>query len=296
MSAQIQALRQYYDANTARFLRFGGSGGSRAIHRGLWEDGVHNAEQAADRINQRIVETWNRLALAAPKRVRDLGCGVGGSLFHFAQAWPEAALEGLTLSPRQAAMAAQEAMARGLDSRLRIACTDFLQPAAQSADLVVAIESHVHAPSAATFLTAAARGLSRTGKLVIVDDMLARPESQLSVADQRLVATFRRGWRLGHVPDAEDLKATAAAAGLHCLVDEDLTQHLRLNRWRDLALHALAPLADALGGNRWPLFANMIGGNALTLAYKRGIMRYRLMMFAGRGRRSKRGRALSVML
>ena len=280
MTTETRRLQHYYDANTARFLRFGGSGRSRAIHRALWEPGVNDAEQAADRINQRIVEAWIGLATAAPRLVRDLGCGVGGSLFHFAHAWPDAELEGLTLSPRQAAMAAQEAAARGLDSRLRIACADFLQPAARPADLVVAIESHVHAPSAASFLAAAARGLSRTGKLVIVDDILALPESQLAVADQRLVATFRRGWRLGHVPDAEGLRAEAASVGLYCLVDEDLTQHLRLNRLRDLALHALAPLADALGGNRWPFFANMIGGNALTVAYRRGIMLYRLMMFA----------------
>jgi len=280
VTSQTRRLQDYYDANTARFLRYGGSGRSLAIHRALWEPGVANSEQATSRINQRIVESWAGRATAAPERVRDLGCGVGGSLFHFAQAWPDAELDGLTLSPRQAAMAAQEAAARGLDSRLRITCTDFLQPADRPADLVVAIESHVHAPSAAAFLAAAARGLSRTGKLVIVDDMLARPESQLSVADRHLVASFRRGWRLGHVPDAEGLKATAAAAGLHCLVDEDLTQYLRLNRWRDLALRALAPLADALGGNRWPLFANMIGGNALTVAYRRGTMRYRLMIFA----------------
>lgn len=283
MVAKNRALQQYYDANTSRFLLFGGSGHSRAIHRCLWEPGVLDTEQAAAAINHRIVEYWNDLNGAPPGRVRDLGCGVGGSLFHFGSAWPGAALEGITVSPRQAALARREGAARGYASRLHVSCGDFLQPVETPADLVVAVESHVHAPSAEEFLKAAVIGMAPKSKLVIVDDMLTRPESALAAADRKLIASFLRGWRLGHVPDADSLRAEADAVGLERLVDDDLTAHLRLDRWRDRALYWLAPAVDALGGNRWPLFANMIGGNALTLAYRRGLMSYRAMVFARTG-------------
>lgn len=272
-------VRNYYESNTERFLRFGGSGRSRAIHRGLWEPGVENPEQAAARINQRIVERWHKLSAAAPALVRDLGCGVGGSLFHFAQAWPEAILEGITLSPRQAAIATQDGTALGLGKRLRIDCGDFLAVAQQPADLLVAIESHVHAPSLAAFFDAAVAGLNAQGRLIIVDDMLVAPEAELAAADQHLVQAFRRGWRLGHVPSLEALKLAAAQRGFICRIDDELTDYLRLDRWRDRLLHWIAPAADAVGAARWPICANMIGGNALTLAYRRGLMRYRLMVF-----------------
>lgn len=272
-------VRRYYESNTGRFLSFGGSGRSRAIHRGLWEPGVLTAEQAAARINQRIVEGWHSLGDQAPAFVRDLGCGVGGSLFHFAKAWPEAALEGITLSPAQAAIAELDGAALGLKERLTIECGDFLDSAQRRADLLVAIESHVHAASLDAFLEAAVAALNAEGRLIIVDDMLATPEGDLTFADQRLVQTFRRGWRLGHVPDVEALKQAAARRGLICRIDDDLTEHLRLDRWRDRLLHWIAPAADAMGAERWPICANMIGGNALTVAYQRGLMRYRFMLF-----------------
>lgn len=273
------ALRRYYEASTRRFLALGGSGASLAIHRGLWAPGIDNAEAAADHINRLIVGRVRGLGIAAPGRVRDLGCGVGGSLLHFARAWPAAQLEGVTLSSAQATMGREFAADRGLAGRLDIACGDFLAPPADPVDLAVAIESHVHAPAAADFLAAARLHLRPGGHLVLVDDMLARPEARMTEREGRLVATIRRGWHLGHLPEAEALKRTARAAGLACLHDEDLTHLIRLNRPRDRAFHLLAPLADLAGLGRWPLWSNMIGGNALTLGYRRGLLRYRLMVF-----------------
>jgi len=280
LPAAPAGLRRYYEASTRRFLAFGGSGRSLAIHRGLWAPGIDTAEAAADHINALIAARLRARGVATPGRVRDLGCGVGGSLLHLARAWPEARLEGVTLSPTQAALGRSFAAERGLGPRLEITCGDFLDAPATPADLAIAIESHVHAPSAAAFLAAARRHLRSGGHLVLVDDMLARPEATLAPAEARRVATIRRGWHLGHLPEAEALKRTARAAGLPCLHDEDLTHMLDLRRPRDRALHLIAPLADAAGLGRWPLFSNMIGGDALTRAYLGGLMRYRLMIFA----------------
>jgi hypothetical protein len=61
----------------------------------------------------------------------------------------------------------------------------------------------------------------------------------------------------------------AEGRGYRLLAQHDLGPLLRLDRWRDRALRLAGPVADALGLARWPLFANMIGGNALTQAYRR---------------------------
>lgn len=286
VEASSAHVRRYYEANTGRFLTFGGSGDAAAIHRGLWADGVVNARDAAQEINRRIAARALALRGSPPRIVRDLGCGVGGSLFHLARAWPEARLSGLTLSPRQARLGARLAARQGLQGRCRILCADFLAAMPQGttrlppADLVIAVESHVHAPSPGAFLRSARAHLAQGGHLVIVDDMLAQAEAALPAAARAHAAAFRRGWQLGHLAQPDALRAAARAEGMDCIDDIDLTALLRLDRWRDRALHRIAPLADALGLGRWPFWANMIGGNGLTSAYLAGAMRYRMMVFA----------------
>lgn len=269
----------YYDASTRRFLLVGGSGCALAIHRGLWAEGVETAEAAAAHVNDLIRARAQTALGGAPAQVVDLGCGVGGSVFHLARVWPQARFLGITISAVQCRRATEEAAARGLSGRCRFDEADFTAPpgVAAGADLAIAVESHVHAPGAAEFLVGARRRLRPGGVLLIVDDMLRAPETTLAPRDRRLVATFRKGWRLGHVPDRAGLAAEAVAAGFAVEAVEDLTPLLRLDRWRDLALHAVAPVADRAGLNRWPLFGNMIGGDALTRAYRRGIMGYTLM-------------------
>jgi cyclopropane fatty-acyl-phospholipid synthase-like methyltransferase len=274
------ALRRYYDASTRRFLALGGSGASLAIHRGLWAPGISTGEAAADHINRLIVRRLKALDAPVPGRILDLGCGVGGTLIHLARTWPEARLDGITLSPRQATLAEGFLRARGLEGRAKVVCDDFLSlRPLPPADLVIAIESHVHAPSAGAFLAAASAALAPGGYLVIVDDMLARPLARMTARERRLVATFIRGWHLGQLPEPEALHRAARAGGLTVRADDDLSHFLRLDRLRDRMLHLSAPVADALGLGRWPLFSNMIGGNALTLAHRRGLLRYRMMVF-----------------
>lgn len=281
-------IAAYYDASTRRFLKVGGSGAALAIHRPLWAPGLHTPAEAAAHVNTLIATAAEAALGHPPARVRDLGCGVGGTLFHLADLWPGADLTGLTLSAEQARLAGTLAQARGLGDRCRVLRLDFSLPTTlPRADLVVAVESHVHAPSAAQFLASARNHLAPGGVLIIVDDMLAAPAATLTARGKRLVAAFRRGWRLGHVTAVDDpdggLGGAAQAMGLTLEADTDLSPLLRLDRLRDRALRLAGPLADALGLGRWPLFANMIGGNALTRAHQTGIMSYRLVVLRDAG-------------
>jgi SAM-dependent methyltransferase len=271
-------VARYYDASTARFLAVGGSGAALAIHRPLWAEGVRTREAAADHVNHVLGAEAERLLGAAPARVRDLGCGVGGSVFALARRWPCVEFLGVTISSAQKIRAEAEAEARGLARRCRFLQADFAEPVAEPhADLAIAVESHVHAPSAAAFLGAAARHLRPGGVLLIVDDMLDRPEAALTDRDRRCLASFRAGWRLGHVPDVAGLVTEARAAGFTQEGMQDFTPLLRLNRLRDILLRAVGPAAERLGLGASPLFANMIGGNALTESYRRGVMRYAMV-------------------
>ncbi|WP_338274809.1 methyltransferase domain-containing protein [Roseicyclus marinus] len=276
-------VAEYYDANTRRFLAVGGSGSALAIHRPLWADGVSTPSQAAAHVNDIIRMQAERHLGRAPRRVLDLGCGVGGSLFHLAPFWPEAKMTGITISAVQRAKAEAEATRRNLSARCRFLRADFTEVRGSDADLAMAIESHVHAQSAAAFLDAAASALGTGGVLVIVDDMLRRPETDLTMAERRWLDRFRAGWRLGHVPDLDGLQAAADCAGFDRLDLQDLTPLIRLDRLRDRALHLAGPVAHRVGLNHWPIFANMIGGDALTRLYKMGTMGYTCVTLRKRG-------------
>ena len=269
------AVARYYDRSTRRFLRLGGSGAALAIHRPLWAKGVETAQEAAAHINTIIAAQAEAALGQPPARVVDLGCGVGGTLFHLARHWPAAQLCGITISAEQVRLAEGHAAARSLEARCSFLRSDFTLPMTlPKADLAIAVESHVHAASAGAFLQAALRHLRPGGVLVLVDDMLAHPEVALAPTQARRLAQFRRGWRLGHVPDSGGLMRNAQVLGFEIAEYHDLTPFLRLNRLRDRALRLAGPVADRLGLAHMPVFGNMIGGNALTEIYRAGEMRY----------------------
>lgn len=273
------AVADYYNASTRRFLAVGGSGAALAIHRQLWADGITTPEQAAGHVNTLIAAAAEEALGRPPARVHDLGCGVGGTVFQLAARWPQASFCGVTISAEQVELARKFAAASALDARCEFLRLDFTQPMTlPPADLVIAVESHVHAPDAATFLSAARRHLRPGGVLIVVDDMLAHHDDALNPAQSRLVYAFRRGWRLGHVPTQGGLIVQAQRLGYQHVGAADLTPLLRLNRWRDHALRVVGPLADRVGLAGKPLFDNMIGGNALTESYRAGIMRYTLLI------------------
>lgn len=279
-----ETVADYYDASTSRFLVVGGSGRSLAIHRQLWGDGVTNAEQAAAHVNSVVLQVAQDNLRGAPNRVIDLGCGVGGTILHLAALWPETQFVGITISGAQVRRGSSEIQSRRLSHRCRLVQGDFAHAAdVAPADLVIAIESHVHAASLEAFLAAARLHLAPEGVLLIVDDMLLTPEADLSGPEARLLAAFRKGWRLGHVPDRNSVLARAEAQGFDVIAFQDLTPFLRLDRLRDRVLHVAGPIADRVGLNRWPLFGNMIGGDALTRSYRSGTMGYTLVGLRKRG-------------
>lgn len=272
-------VARYYDASTARFLAVGGSGAALAIHRPLWADGITTTEAAAGHANDLIANAALAALGRAPERVCDLGCGVGGSLFHLARLWPKAQMAGITLSASQVQLARMHARTRGLSQQCAFIQSDFTLPTTlPRADLVLAIESHVHTVSASRFLEAACAHLAPGGVLVVVDDMLARTKDHLSPRERALVRTFARGWRLGHVTPRSTFVARAQALGYDTLAEHDLNRMLRLDRKRDQALRLAGPVADWLGLTRFAVFANMVGGNALTQAYRAGIMSYSMVV------------------
>jgi len=277
-------VAQYYDSNTRRFLANSDTGEAVAIHRKLWASGIDTPAAAAAHINDLVAQATVSALGHEPSSVTDLGCGVGGSLFHLAVSWPRCKLTGYTLSQAQVQIAQALAKQRHLQDQCEIKQGDYTAiDVAHPNELVIAIESHTHLPSLGAFFNAARQHVLPGGIVILVDDMLAGDGSDLTPKDLALLDAFKRGWRMGHVPTVSQVLHQAGEYGFEVLEKRDLAELLRLYQPWDRALNWLAPPLDWFGLAGIPRFANMIGGNALTVCHRRGVMRYMMMVMRANG-------------
>jgi SAM-dependent methyltransferase len=287
-------VSRYYDSNTGRFLRFGTGRRAHALHRELWGPGVTSAREALEHVDRLVVEELAAMAgsdvtgattetastTAQERIIVDFGCGVGGTLFRLAERFPRARLSGVTVSRRQVEVARRLARELGYADRCSFSHADFqTAELALQADAIVAVESFAHSDSADAFLESAARHLRPGGRLLVVDDFLAREEDQLEREHRPRVEQFRMGWRVPAVCTAEALAGAAARHGLHVSKTLDLSPLTRPGRrMRDRLIAGLAPVLVRLDLVNIPFYGNMIGGNALQIGLRERFLRYLLVV------------------
>ena len=273
-AGHAQRVRRYYDDNATVFERLGQGGAS--IHRAVWGPGVTNRAAAMHYVDELLLGI-----LHGPRpTVVDLGCGLGASLLYLADR-VDMVGEGITISPRQAARAAELIAAAGAGERVRCREGNYLSvpdDLAGRADLTFSIEAFVHSPDAARYFHEAARTLRRGSTLVVCDDVLASADPPSSRRAARWLAEFRTGWRVGSLLTVDQIGAVAAEHGLQLVRDVDLTPYLELRRPRDRFITALVALGRPLrpSGELW---YSLLGGNALQLALMRRLVLYRFLEF-----------------
>jgi cyclopropane fatty-acyl-phospholipid synthase-like methyltransferase len=271
---RTERVRRYYDANAAAFERLGQGGAS--IHRAVWGPGVSTRAAAFHHVDELILDAV-RPDIAKPTIV-DLGCGLGASLLYLAGRIDMTG-EGITLSPLQAARAAQIITQAGASDRVRCREGNYLavpDDLVGKADLTFSIEAFLHSPDADRYFHEAARTLRPGGKLVICDDFLVSAQPPASPRKARWLAEFRAGWHAHSLLTVDQVRALAARHGLNLLRDLDLTAHLELRRPRDRWISLLVALGRPLRpkGNYWQA---LVGGNALQLALVGGLLSYRFL-------------------
>ena len=288
MSSQAQrvvkfssdAVADYYDENTRRFLALGQGGNESAIHRAVWGPGVEDEAAAFHYVDGLLLEELAETPVAVTRpRVLDLGCGVGATLIYLLR---RSAAEGfgITVSELQAALAREHAP-DDVAGRLHVWQGDFCtETLPDDVNLAYGIESFAHASDSQAFFERAAASLAPGGRLALCDDFLTHAGTRAS--EQQWVSEFRRGWRLSSLLTSGDADALAAKQGLSPAKDRDLTPFLQIDRPRDRALRGLVALARPFRPRsaRW---GNFLGGNALRQCLKRGLVAYRYRVWTKGG-------------
>lgn len=275
-SRTVDPVAAYYDSNTRRFLRFGGSGAAAAIHRQIWAPGVEDAAGAFLYLNRWVAGAVQpALLLHQPPSLLDLGCGVGGTATWLAEQLG-APVVGVTNSAVQRDVAVERARRLGVEDRCQFLLADFMAlPAVGPLNAAYAIESFVHAPDAQRFFSQVSRQLLPGGRLLICDDFLAGEDGMLPGEAAHWLARFQRDWQINTLLTLAAAQEMAARAGLRLVDAADLSAYLR--SFHPLVLRAIAWLTQLpLRSAYWQ---NLSGGAALQVCVLRGWTNYLAMIF-----------------
>ena len=266
----VASVREYYDANTWKFLL---SGTHRALHRELWGPGVADRREALDQAHALVLDELGQDEV----RVLDLGCGVGTAALYVAQ---QRSLDvvGVSISPEQIRLAKRFADRDvPLRGSVRFEVGDFtaLPEHLTGFDLAFAIESFVHADPASAFFGEVSGAVRPGGALLVIDDFLTGDRADTRLDD------FRAGWHVSSLMTVHEAATLAAAAGLDLVASRDLSPLQRLGRPRDQVVHALQPvLRRAKERSLWA--QSLVGGDALQACHRSGLLEYRLLRFQRR--------------
>jgi SAM-dependent methyltransferase len=274
----LRQVREYYDHNTGRFLKWGKGERTFNLHGALWHPEVKSLAEAmnySDELVAREIE-WCPYPV---NRVLDLGCGVGGSIFYLVRRLSQVrSFTGISLSPLQIDSARQR-VPEAQKNRIHFEKGCFLRLPSDrfKADFSYSIEAFAHCHDPDIFFAVQAGLLPPGGRLAIVDDCLS-DETRLSSRQMRLLGSYRRNWLLPGLGGVTALKSLAEKKGFRLIKNLNLTPYLRLGRPRDRAIALLVKFLGPLMEHDTYL-RSLLGGDARQKCYLEGLIHYRLLTF-----------------
>ena len=204
-------IKEHYDSLAFIYRTFWGD----HIHHGLFQD----SESAAEAQVKMLSHCVEILGLRGEEEALDVGCGHGGTLIYLVQTLGCSGT-GLTISPKQARIAKENAARAGLGNRLSFVIGDadrFSFPAG-AFDVVWVMESSEHFQDKAGFFRNVARTLWPGGKL-----LLAAWTGSMQIPR---VAEVARAFLCPELWTREQYELAIESAGLNVAYTEDLSANV----------------------------------------------------------------------
>ncbi len=239
---------------------------SEHIHHGYW-DGAASLRAAQARLVERFADF---ISLSDGSCVLDIGCGTGGAALWLASE-RKCRVLGISISPKQVALARREARRRGLADAVHFEVFDAnaLSTLAAGFDVVWVLECAEHLPNRKTLLENCAAKLSPGGSVGVCG--WAAADRALCAEEITTLASLCSDMCCYPLDRAINYAQWMEEAGLEVVKNVDWTEHVK--RTADCALGR-----NALNALKWfvsPSVCRFLEGSGrLKQAYATGALRY----------------------
>jgi tocopherol O-methyltransferase len=229
MKIDSQVVARYYDRSQIFYTIFWSR---TALHYGFWYGDTARLSGALANADRFVVDV---LGINSGDVVLDAGCGVGGSALHIAK-MTGARVEGVTISKRQATIAARRIRSAGLCDSVTVSQQDYGATTfeAHRFTKVFAIESFCHANDKLGVLNEAFRIVRPGGSIAVVDAFLT--ERSLNGEDEFIYRNAIAGWAVPWLPTVAQSYDLLRRAGYTRPTFHDMQQFIwpsvrRIHRW-----------------------------------------------------------------
>jgi cyclopropane fatty-acyl-phospholipid synthase-like methyltransferase len=278
MTAHRQLVIDYFDQTHNDYRWLWGIDRHLGLHCGFFDAQHRHHDEAVLNMNRVLARTAR---ITAGQRVLDAGCGIGGSAVWLAEN-VGAEVIGVNVNPKQLKRAHRLASERGLAPSVQFQEADFsdTQLAAESFDVVWALESACYAENKPAMLQEAYRLLKPGGRLVVADGFLTSDE--LREDERMIIDRWQRGWAIPGVVSADQFGHWLFDAGFHGIEFRDITRHVIPSSqriyWASLLFYPVGWLWQRLGLRTPMQTRGIAAGYYQFVARRRGLGIYGLFL------------------
>jgi len=278
-------IQQFYDSSSDLWEQTWGE----HMHHGYYgPDGSERRDRRQAQVDL-IDELLTWAGVQQANQILDVGCGIGGSSLYLADRL-QAQIEGITLSPVQAARATERARSAGIEIkgvgesaqpptvRFQVADALDLPFASGKFDLVWSLESGEHMPDKLRFLQECYRVLAPGGRLLLATWChRSTAEAPLDWTEIQHLRAIYQVYHLPYVIALSQYAAIARQARFRNVLTADWSLAVA-PFWDQVITSALNP--EAIFGilkSGWPTIQGALALGLMQQGYRRGLVRYGIL-------------------